>query len=49
MSFRAKLAIKLALLIGGQAYKQMLLDTVQGMVESVVTEKTSVVVLEVPR
>ena len=49
MSFRAWLAIKLALWIGGQAYRQMLVDSVQGMIESIVKEKTAVIVLEVPR
>ena len=49
MSFRVKAAIKLALLIGGQEYRKLLRDTVCNMVESIVTENTQVVVLEVPR
>jgi hypothetical protein len=49
MKFRAKLAIKLALLIGGNEYRKMLSDMIEGMVESIVTEKTQVVVLEGPR
>lgn len=48
MNIRARLAIKLALWVGGQDYRQMLMDTVAEMVESIVTEKTQVVILEGP-
>lgn len=48
MNIRARLAIKLALWVGGQDYRLMLMDTVAGMVESIVTEKTQVVILEGP-
>ena len=49
VNLRARLAIKLALLVGGQDYRQMLTDTVSGMVESIVTENTQVVILEGPK
>lgn len=46
---RAKLAIRIALWIGGDEYRKMLRDTIEKMVESIVIEKTQVVVLEGPR
>ncbi len=49
MNLRSRLAIKLALWVGGQEYRQMLMDTVSSMVESIVTENTRIVILEGPK
>ena len=45
VGFRVKLAISLALLVGGEEYRKALQKSVSGMVESIVQDHTQILVL----